>query len=89
MIDLTGSVEHVAATRASGLAALEGATIGFLDNTKAHADLVLAAAERELVASHGVAGTVVAKKENRWGPASELVLSQFDTCDAVVIALAD
>jgi hypothetical protein len=89
MIDLSGRVARLDAARAAGVGSLEGATIGLLDNTKAHADLVLASCERELLAAYGVARTVWARKENRWGPASERVLAQLDECDAVVIALAD
>jgi hypothetical protein len=89
MIDIVGRVATTDAARASAVISLAGASVGFLDNTKAHADLVLAACERELVANHGVARAVHVRKENRWGPASEQVLSQLDGCDAVVLALAD
>jgi hypothetical protein len=89
MIDLTGVVADAARERPAPLPDLSGSTIGFLDNGKAHADLVLAAAERELVRSHGVTRTVRASKENRWGPASDAVLEELRECDAVVLALAD
>lgn len=74
--------------RAPRLAALEGATIGFLDINKPKGEQFLNRLE-ELLRERGVAEVVRLRKPTFTRPAPDDVLSLADRCGAIVEALAD
>lgn len=71
------------------LSALENVKIGWLDNMKANAgELLSGVAERVHATSAGKLGKIVESK-NATAPAPASVMTHLQTCDAVVLAIAD
>ena len=66
---------------------LRGARIGWLDNSKANAGALLAAVADALRMQHDFATIVESKDATAAAP--ELVMAHLQTCDAVVLAIAD
>lgn len=67
---------------------LRGKTIGFLNNRKANAGLLLENIERLLRARFGDF-TIVKGEKNAAMAAPEKVMSRLSLCDAVVVAIGD
>jgi hypothetical protein len=71
-------------------APLAGRTVGFLDNTKANFDRLVAEMARLLVEEHGVSRVIHRRKANASSPASpELVAELRRACDLVLAGSAD
>lgn len=70
------------------LATLHGARIGWLDNMKAHAGLLLRLVAETLRESGHAFEMVVASK-NATAAAPGAVMAHLRTCNAVVLAIAD
>jgi hypothetical protein len=69
---------------------LSGRTIGFLDNTKANFDALVAELSRLLRQEHGVKAVVHRRKANASTPApAELVAELAKACDVVFAGSAD
>lgn len=69
---------------------LAGRTVGFLDNTKANFDRLVAEMTRLLMDEHGVGKTIHRRKANASSPAPpELVAELRGTCDLVLVGSAD
>ncbi|MGV6875628.1 UGSC family (seleno)protein [Pseudochelatococcus sp. B33] len=76
-------------TMASGLVALAGKTIGFVDNSKLNADLFLAQLREKLVAEHAIVEGPSIRKlapKDRLKPTDIAALTQ---CDAVIQCFGD
>jgi hypothetical protein len=67
---------------------LRGKTIGFLNNRKANAGLLLAKVE-ELLRTRFGEFTVVRGEKNAAMAASKEVMERLSLCDAVVVAIGD
>ena len=68
----------------------KGLTVGFLDNTKANFDALVAELARLLRHEHGVKAVVHRRKANASTPApGELVAELAKTCDVVFAGSAD
>lgn len=70
------------------LSDLRGKTIGFLNNRKANAGLLLSSLEAHL-RDHCGEFTVVSGEKNAAMAAPESVLTRLSQCDAVVTAIGD
>ncbi len=81
----TRAAETPLASRSSELA---GKTIGFLNNRKANAGLLLEEVERGLLGRWG-SFLVVKGEKNASLAAPEEVLARLSRCDAVVVAIGD
>ncbi len=77
-----------AAALARRHADLRGKTLGFLNNRKANAGLLLARLEELLRARCGPF-TVVKAEKNAAMPAPEAAMTSLSVCDAVVTAIGD
>jgi len=74
---------------AERLETLEGATVGFLNNSKTNADVFLDEVTDVLREEYGVAGTVFRRKDNASIPAGPIANTLHEECDAVVNAYGD
>lgn len=84
----TAEVRSVSLALAPRLEQLDGKRIGWLDNLKANAGLLL----REIanaVNQNGVEFERVVASKNATAAAAPSVMSHLETCDAVVLAIAD
>jgi hypothetical protein len=70
------------------LSALSARRIGWLDNSKANAGLLLNRIAGEL-AGRGIEFCRVGASKNATAAAPESVMAHLRTCDAVVLAIAD
>lgn len=68
---------------------LAGTTVGFLDNSKANADVLLDEVANVLTDEYGVAETVSVRKDKSPVPADSLADTLATRCDAVVNAYGD
>jgi len=73
---------------AGRLPQLSSRRIGWLDNSKANAGLLLGRVAAELI-SRGIDFVSVGASKNATAAAPEDVMSHLRTCDAVVLAIAD
>lgn len=89
LLDPRGEVETVRDPIAERLDDLEGATVGFLDNSKTNADRFLDEVAAVLTDAHGVAATVHRRKDKSPIPAGDVAESLAADCDAVVNAYGD
>ncbi len=72
------------------LTALEGKTVGLIDNYKKNADVYLAEVGRLLQETYGVARLVTYRKDSQSIPTPDDVLDQLASeCDAIVHGVAD
>lgn len=67
---------------------LRGKTIGFLNNRKANAGLLLEKVE-ELLEAHFGEFAVVKGEKNAAMPAPDAVMTKLSLCDAVIVAVGD
>ena len=78
------------ATRpAPALAALAGARIGLLDNSKIRVDRFCDFVEEILRTEYGVADVIRCRKRNASAPAPGDIIGELLTCDAVISAVGD
>jgi hypothetical protein len=71
------------------LEALEGTTIGFLDNAKTNANVFLRRVAEMLTEEYDVAETIHRSKDNTAIPAGSIANYLANECDAVVNAYGD
>jgi len=89
VLDPRGTVQTSGGRITERLDALEGATIGLLDNSKANADVLLDEVGHLLREEYGVAEIVVRRKDKSPIPADSIATQLHDQCDAVVNAYGD
>jgi len=89
VLDPRGEVDASEQPIADRLDDLEGTTIGFLDNSKPNADVLLDEVAGVLTDDHGVAETVSVRKDKSPTPADSLADTLAVRCDAVVNAYGD
>ena len=88
---LDPTAEDVAAetTGSSGLASLQGRTVGLLDNGKIRVRELLDNIEDMLRTEHGVAHVIRLKKPDASRPAPAEVVAEMKAADAVISAVGD
>lgn len=89
VLDPRGTVSSSRNPIAERLESLDGATIGFLDNSKENADVLLDEVETVLVDEYGVEETVYMRKDKSPIPADSLADQLHHQCDGVVNAYGD
>ena len=89
ILDPTAEDFAAEATGSSGLASLQGRTVGLLDNGKIHVRELLDNMEDILRTEHGVAHVIRLKKPDASRPAPAEVVAEMKAADAVISAVGD
>ena len=89
VLDPTPEHPAEATPPAPALAALAGARIGLLDNSKIRVDRFCDFVEEILRTEYGVADVVRRRKRNASAPAPDDVLFDLLTCDGLISAVGD
>jgi hypothetical protein len=89
VLDPTFDDNTLTAPRPERLAALQGCTIGLLDNGKIRVYELLNHVEEILRSQYGVTNVVRFKKPDASRPAPAEVIADMQHCDAVISAVGD
>jgi hypothetical protein len=89
VLDPTYDDATLTAPRPERLAALQGCTIGLLDNGKIRVYELLNYVEEILRAQYGVVNIVRFKKPDASRPAPSEIIADMQQCDAVISAVGD
>jgi hypothetical protein len=89
VLDPTAEVAAATAGIPARLAALQGRTIGLLDNGKIRVRELLDEMEERLRTQHGVRHVLRFKKPDASRPAPAALIADMRQCDAVIAAVGD
>ncbi|MCZ6872415.1 MAG: hypothetical protein O7G88_02625 [bacterium] len=89
VLDPTAEVTVATAAIPERLEALQGRTIGLLDNGKIHVRELLDHMEEILRSQHGVSHVLRFKKPDASRPAPDAVIADMKQCDAIISAVGD
>jgi len=89
VLDPTAEVVADTAGTPARLAALQGRTIGLLDNGKIRVRELLDVMEERLRTQHGVSHVLRFKKPDASRPAPAAVIADMQQCDAIIAAVGD